>query len=94
VLAERGKQIELALWSELIGRFVRLKVSESEVSVVLACGAEHIVLFFPKNSPESEILQTRLSSVRPGARVGLLRTDKAFHVRSIETAGDDRIERK
>ncbi|MDI6847003.1 MAG: hypothetical protein QMD23_02585 [Candidatus Bathyarchaeia archaeon] len=94
MLVERGKQIELALWSELIGRFVRLEVSESEVSVVLACGAEHVVLFFPKNSPESEILQTGLSSVRPGARVGLLRADKAFFVRTIRAAEDCTHERK
>jgi len=83
------QKIQLPPWSELIARFQRLEAHESEISLELSCGAEHIVLSFPKDSPESEALQTMLSSVRPGARVGLLRTDKAFYVRSIDTAGDD-----
>lgn len=79
----------LQTWTECVGRFTRLEIGKSQVSVVLSCGTENIVLSFPKNSPESEVLQAKLSSIRPGARVSLLRTDKGFHVRSMKTAGDD-----
>jgi len=65
----------LQTWTECVGRFVRLEIDESQVSVVLSCRAEHILLSFPKDGPESEILQRSLSSVRPGAKVALLKTD-------------------
>jgi len=83
------KETCLQAWFECVACFLGLNIGESEVSVELSCGAEHIVLSFPKDGPESEVLQTRLSSFRPGTRVGLLRTDRAFYVRSIETARDD-----
>lgn len=62
-------------WSELVGRFVRLEIGKSQVSVVLSCGVGHIILSFPTESSESETLQRELSSVKPGIKVGLLRTD-------------------
>lgn len=85
----KHREIHLIPWSDCVGRFVRLEIDELQVSAVLLCGVEHIVLSLPKNSTESEVLQTKLSSVRPGARVGLLRTDKAFHVSQLKPQGDD-----
>ena len=78
----------LPMWSEYVGTFVKLELSESEVSVVLLCRNEHLVLSFPKDDPESEVLQIKLSSVKQGARVGVLRTDTTFRVRTIKNAED------
>jgi hypothetical protein len=73
------------MWSEYVGTFVKLELSESEVSVVLLCRNEHLVLSFPK---DDEALQMKLSSLKPGVRIGVLRTDKSFHVRTIKIAQD------
>jgi hypothetical protein len=55
-------------------------------------GSFGLLMFFANEVPFglglSEVLQIKLSSVKPGARVGVLRTDTAFHVRTIKNAED------
>lgn len=78
----------LDTWSELVGRFIKLEIGESQVSVVLSCGAEHVILSFPSESLESHILQRELSSCKLGAKMSLVRTDEASRpllVRKIRT---------
>lgn len=78
----------LAAWSECVGRLLRFEVCELEVSVALSCGAEHIILSFPRESSESETLQRELSSCKLGTTIALIKTDEISRpilVRIIET---------
>ena len=88
-MSSENKEItRLETWTEIVGRFIRLEVGELRASVVLSCSGQRFILSFPKDDPESEALRMKLSSVKPGVRVGVLRTDTAFHVRTIKNAED------
>ena len=76
--ASRAKRSKVAPWSELIGRFLRLDVYESDVSLVLSCGREHVVLSFPKEGLESQTLQRELASCKPGTKIVLIKADEAL----------------
>lgn len=72
-----NKEKRLQAWSECVTRFLGLNIGESEASVELSCGSEHIILRFPAGSLESERLRRELSSCKPGTKIGILKTDEA-----------------
>lgn len=68
--------MNLPAWSECIGNFLKLELLGPEVSVTMLCGNQQVTLRFPEGSLESEILQTKLSSCKPGTKVAILKTDE------------------
>jgi len=83
------KEIRLMPYSECVGTLFDLQIGELDVSVVLSCGSEHIVLRFSTESLESHTLR-ELSSCEPGTKIGLIKTDEASRpllIRIIEPKG-------
>jgi hypothetical protein len=66
----------LQAWTEHVGRFVKLETGESQVSVVMSCGAENVTLSFPRGDLESQTSQRELSSCKLGIRIALIKTDE------------------
>jgi hypothetical protein len=66
----------LQVWSECVGRFLKLDRSESEVCLVLSSGSKHIVLRFPVESLEAETLRRELSLCEQGAKIAVIKTDE------------------
>jgi hypothetical protein len=87
-VSSENKETRIESWSEIIGRLEALEIDEAQVSLMLSCRGQCLVLSFQKDDPESEALRMKLSLVKPGVRVGVLRTDTAFHVRTIKNAED------
>ncbi|MDI6847228.1 MAG: hypothetical protein QMD23_03755 [Candidatus Bathyarchaeia archaeon] len=70
-----GQKSQLAPWLECIGKFLRLEVCGSEVTVVLLCRNEQLVLSFPKGSKEAEAVLKKLGQCPPRTTIGILKTD-------------------
>lgn len=77
----------LQVWSECVGRFLKLDRSESEVCLVLSSGSKHIVLSFPTEGLESQTLQRELSSVKPGTKIALIKTDETLRPLLVRIIG-------
>lgn len=77
----------LPAWSECVGSFLSLEIGESRVSVVLSCGAEHVILSFPTESLESQTLQRELSSCKLGTRIALIKTNEASRPLLVRLVG-------
>jgi len=76
-----NKEKNLPAWTECVGRFRGIDIGESEVSVILSCGREHIILSFPTENRESQMLQQELSSCKPGTKLALMKTDESLLIR-------------